>query len=65
MVGLDLPHCPLPLTPDLFCEFFDQVAEFGKDEFFHREPNGVFGAGGGEEDPAFDDACSGAAHDGR
>jgi hypothetical protein len=26
----------------LFREFFDEVAEFGEDEFFHGQPDGVF-----------------------
>ena len=31
-----------PSCPPLFREFFDEVAEFGQDEFFHREADGVF-----------------------
>ena len=26
----------------LFCQFFDEVAQLGEDEFFHREAHGVF-----------------------
>ena len=44
-------------------QFFDQVAQLRQDELFHREPDGVFGAGGGEEDSAFDDTGGGATHD--
>ena len=25
----------------LFGEFFDEVAEFGEDQFFHRQANGI------------------------
>jgi len=28
--------------PALFAEFFDEVPEFWKDEFFHRHSDGVF-----------------------
>lgn len=41
------------------------MTQFGKDPFLHRRPHGVFGARGGEEDAAFDDAGGGPAHDGR
>ena len=47
----------------LLGELFHEVAEFGEDELFHRETYGVLGAGGGEEDAAFDDAGGGAAQD--
>jgi hypothetical protein len=49
----------------LLRQFFHQMTQLGQDQLFHREPDGVFGAGGGEEHAAFDDAGGGAAHDGR
>ena len=36
----DLPA--MPYGTGLFREFFDQVPEFGEDEFFHGQADGVF-----------------------
>ena len=53
------------LPGGLLREFFHEMPQFRQDQLFHRQPDGVFGAWGGEEDTAFDDAGGGAAHDGR
>ena len=61
-----LKHRPSRLTPfalRLLGEFFYEVAEFGEDQLFHRQPDGVLGTWGGEENTTFNDACGGAAHD--
>ena len=52
------------MQASLLGKFFDEVAEFGKDEFFHGEAT-AFSEPGVEKSTAVNDTSGGAGHDGR